>query len=64
MLKHSGGGNPHEGEFIENFELPVKDIRKFLRDKNIEKPPGLLYSLIWFLYEREQDLKENANFGN
>jgi hypothetical protein len=61
MRKHSGGGNAHEGEFIEVFELPVKEIKSFVKNGSIEKPPGLLYSLNWFLYEREEELK-NANF--
>jgi|688.fasta_scaffold1622587_1 hypothetical protein len=60
-VPNSGGGNAHEGEFIEIFELPVNEIRKFVKDPTIDKPPGLLYSLNWFLYERENDLK-NANY--
>lgn len=62
-VPNAGGGNAHEGEFIEIFELPVSEIRKFVKDSRIEKPPGLLYSLNWFLYEREDDLKK-ANYGN
>ena len=58
MKKNIGGGNAHEGEFIEVFELPVKQIKSFVRDKEIEKPQGLLYVLNWFLYERETELKK------
>jgi hypothetical protein len=60
-VHNAGGGNADEGEFIEIFELAVNEIRKFVKDPTIDKPPGLLYSLNWFLYERENDLK-NANY--
>lgn len=48
-----GGGNDHEGEFIELYEIQQHLIRDFLNDESKQKPPGLLYGLMWFLYERE-----------
>lgn len=58
MKTHQGGGNPHEGEFIELFELKVENIREFINDNSNQKPQGLLYALMWFLYERENYFKE------
>jgi UDP-sugar diphosphatase len=57
MKVTNGGGNHYEGEFIEIFELHKNDIKSFMNDETKEKPAGLLYSLIWFLYEREEFLK-------
>lgn len=62
MLKSSGGGNAHEGEFIEIYELKVEDIKKFSRDESITKTTGVVYGLNWFLYEREDYFKTiNSN---
>lgn len=62
MKVSNGGGNHNEGEFIEIFELHKNDIRSFMSDETKEKPAGLLYSLIWFLHERNEflaSLKKN-----
>ncbi len=58
LVKNAGGGLAHEGEFIEVFELKCSEIKDFIKNERIEKPGGLLYSLNWFLYEREHDLKK------
>jgi UDP-sugar diphosphatase len=55
-VEGQGGGNQHEGEFIELFELHESQVREFLNEDGNVKPPGLLYSLIWFLYERKEFL--------
>ncbi|RNA09248.1 GDP-mannose pyrophosphatase [Brachionus plicatilis] len=52
----SGGGNQYEGEFIDLYEIHKDSIREFLDDESKQKPPGLLYGLMWFLYEREHFL--------
>ncbi|CAF0724693.1 unnamed protein product [Brachionus calyciflorus] len=57
MKVSSGGGNPNEAEFIELFEIHQDLVRDFLNDDSKPKPPGLLYGLMWFLYEREQFFK-------
>lgn len=57
MKVGSGGGNDHEGEFIELFEIQKHLISDFLNDESKQKPPGLLYGLMWFLYERETFLQ-------
>jgi UDP-sugar diphosphatase len=57
MKTGSGGGNANEGEFVELFELNESKIREFIDDESRAKPPGLLYGLMWFLYEREQFMK-------
>jgi UDP-sugar diphosphatase len=51
-----GGGNSDEGEFIELYELPIGQIKSFIRDHKYEKPLGVLYALKWFLYERDEFL--------
>lgn len=59
MKTHQGGGNPNEGEFIELFELKLENIRNFIRyDVDHQKPQGLLFALMWFLYEKESYFKE------
>jgi UDP-sugar diphosphatase len=69
LVKGAGGGNVHEGEFIELFELKESEVRQFINDepegedksarlRNNSKPPGLLFALMWFLYEREAFLAE------
>lgn len=60
MKTHNGGGNEHEGEFIELYELEVEKIRQFIADDSNQKPQGLLYALMWFLYEREHYFKEKS----
>lgn len=59
MKVGTGGGNQHEGEFIELYEIHKDLIREFLNDESKQKPPGLLYGLMWFIYEREGFLKSN-----
>jgi UDP-sugar diphosphatase len=68
LVKGAGGGNVHEGEFIELFELNESEVRQFINDepgderstqlRNNSKPPGLLFALMWFLYEREAFLAQ------
>lgn len=61
MKAHEGGGNPLEGEFIELFELKLESIRDFIKDDaDHQKPQGLLFALMWFLYERESYFKEKT----
>jgi UDP-sugar diphosphatase len=57
----AGGGIANEGEFIETFELKCNEIREFMKNESYEKPGGLLYSLNWFLYEKEHDLAKFKN---
>lgn len=60
MKTGTGGGNKHEGEYIELFELPETHVKEFLNDESKVKPPGLLYGLMWFMYERKSFF-ENKN---
>lgn len=52
MKTGKGGGNEHEGELIELFELPKSKVLEFIEDEAEPKPPGLLFALLWFLYQR------------
>jgi UDP-sugar diphosphatase len=73
VVSGAGGGNRHEGEFIELFELKESEVRAFVNDeeevsgsenevsvrlRNNSKPPGLLFALMWFMYERDAFLVE------
>ena len=49
MQVGSGGGNPHEGERIELYYLPVDQARDFLFDESKPKPSGLLFAFMWWL---------------
>lgn len=63
MKVSEGGGNEHEGEFIDVFELNAKEIKNFIDDEKHKDvlPPGLLYALTWFIYEREGFMKSKQN---
>lgn len=53
MKTGRGGGNENEGECIELFELPIDKLNAFIEDESVPKPPGLLFALLWFLYQRK-----------
>ena len=59
MKVTDGGGNATEGELIELFELKEENIKEFINDDQHAKPPGLLYALMWFLYERKNFLENH-----
>jgi len=43
-----GGGNEHEGELIDVYELPVASARDFVMDEDISKPVSLMFAFMWF----------------
>ena len=49
MIVNNGGGNRSEGEQIEVYYLPRKDILQFLYDENLPKPPSLMAAFFWYL---------------
>lgn len=63
MRTGTGGGNKDEGEFVELFELKEELIKDFLDDETKPKPPGLLYGLMWFQYEKDSFLKSKKSTG-
>jgi hypothetical protein len=46
-----GGGNVHEGEFIETEFLGIDEVKELLQKESIVSPPSMLYALQWWLYE-------------
>jgi len=49
MKVNQGGGNAHEGEFIEVVEMKVEHcLQNLLHNSSIERSIGLLFSLLWF----------------
>ena len=49
MRKAAGGGNLMEGEKIELYYLPVKEVKNFVLDESIPKPSSVVAALMWYL---------------
>ena len=49
---HKGGGI-HDEE-IELFFLPVREYEDFIFDESKAKTPGLMFSLLWFMQNRDK----------
>lgn len=45
-------------KFIEVYELPVDQVKNFLADESLERGAELLFALTWFLYERDEFLRQ------
>ena len=58
MKVSQGGGNAHEGEFIEVVEMKVDEcLQDLLHNNAIERSIGLLFALLWFkLYKAAWDV--------
>jgi len=49
MRISQGGGNTHEGEFIEVIEMKVEQcLQNMLHNNTVEKSLGLVFALLWF----------------
>lgn len=44
----AGGGEPHEGEFIEVVKIPLHEAMLFAYNERIPKTMGVIFSFIWF----------------
>ena len=53
MIVSQGGGNRHEGEYIEVFYLPLADAKSFVFDESISKPAGLIASFCWYFWKKK-----------
>ncbi|GMT24817.1 hypothetical protein PFISCL1PPCAC_16114, partial [Pristionchus fissidentatus] len=53
---HEGGGNNHEGEFIDQVWLSESDARAHLSSPDPRSPPGLLYALEWWFSRDEKSV--------
>jgi UDP-sugar diphosphatase len=52
MKIHEGGGI--NDEYIETMFLPIDNIDEFIFDESKAKTPGLMFSLYWFLKNKEK----------
>lgn len=52
MRVTNGGGCASEGEMIEVAEVPVEDSLKFMWNRNIEKPIGMGFALLWYFLNK------------
>ena len=49
MRVGQGGGNAHEGEFIEVTEMKVDEcLENLLHSSTVERSMGLVFALLWF----------------
>ena len=49
MKVGQGGGNAHEGEFIEIVEMKVEQcLQNLLHNNTVERSLGLMFALLWF----------------
>jgi len=49
MKVGEGGGNAHEGEFIEVTEMEVNEsLQTLLHSSTVERSMGLVFALLWF----------------
>ena len=49
MKVGQGGGNAHEGEFIEVVEMKVDEcLHNMLHNDTVERSIGVVFSLLWF----------------
>ena len=53
MRKATGGDNLMEGEKIQLYYLPVKEVRNFVFDESIPKPSALVAALMWYLWNHK-----------
>jgi UDP-sugar diphosphatase len=60
MKVNEGGGNTHEGEFIEVLDLDCSKINELLYDIKKEKTASLLFGLTWFLHEKDAFMKQKS----
>jgi UDP-sugar diphosphatase len=51
MKEHNGGGI--NDEQIELMYLPIDDYKEFMFDESKAKTPGLMFSFMWFMENRE-----------
>ncbi|GIY55286.1 uridine diphosphate glucose pyrophosphatase NUDT14 [Caerostris darwini] len=48
MKTSNGGGNSHEGEYIDVIEMDLKEAHALIYDEKASRPPSLLLALMWF----------------
>uniref|UniRef100_T2MH66 Uridine diphosphate glucose pyrophosphatase NUDT14 n=1 Tax=Hydra vulgaris TaxID=6087 RepID=T2MH66_HYDVU len=48
MIVNEGGGNKHDGEFIELFYLPIKDAKEFIYNNDYPKTSSVAAAIGWY----------------
>lgn len=52
MKVSDGGGNAHEGEYIEVIEMDLQEANSLIYDETAPRPPSLLLALMWFFQNK------------
>ncbi|GBN28443.1 Uridine diphosphate glucose pyrophosphatase [Araneus ventricosus] len=52
MKVSDGGGNSHEGEYIEVIEMDLQEACSLIYDETAPRPPSLLVALMWFFQNK------------
>jgi UDP-sugar diphosphatase len=47
-----GGGNVHEGEFIEVIELTIPEMKRYITQASVKSPSSFLFGMTWFLLNK------------
>lgn len=55
MIVSKGGGNVAEGESIEIYYLPRKEMKEFIFNESLPKPSGLIAAFFWYLNNKSQE---------
>ena len=55
MIVSEGGGNKSEGEHIEVYYLPMSNVKEFLFNETLPKPPSLMAAFFWYLNTKGQE---------
>nr|XP_042901552.1 uridine diphosphate glucose pyrophosphatase NUDT14 [Parasteatoda tepidariorum] len=48
MKVSEGGGNRHEGEYIEVVELTLPEAKSLIYDESVPRPATMVLALLWF----------------
>uniref|UniRef100_A0A7E4V1Z4 Uridine diphosphate glucose pyrophosphatase NUDT14 n=1 Tax=Panagrellus redivivus TaxID=6233 RepID=A0A7E4V1Z4_PANRE len=52
MKISEGGGNSHEGEFIEKVFMTLAEAKAYIDQEAVASPPGFLFAVKWFLSQK------------
>ncbi|KAL3083185.1 hypothetical protein niasHS_010987 [Heterodera schachtii] len=56
----AGGGNEHEGEFIQNVFMDIGEAEELLEKENLGSPPSFLFAISWWVLNEKERLLRNA----
>ncbi|XP_054707288.1 uridine diphosphate glucose pyrophosphatase NUDT14-like [Uloborus diversus] len=52
MKVSQGGGNEHEGEYIEVIEMDLAKAQSLVYDESVPRPASIILALIWFFQNK------------